>query len=211
MRITLQYFDGCPNWEILDRRIAEAVDGRSDAEVVHQRVETPEDALRVGFHGSPTVLVDGVDPFADGSAPVGLACRMFRTPDGMAGSPTVEQLRTAIREAARGVRESTLQGLPNAVPIACTLAPDAGEEQVERWRAFDDDHLLDVERGDARIILHYAKADDSVRRLHDLVAVESACCSFVDWVIDESHADLRLVVTGTAEQLAALDIGRGTA
>lgn len=27
---------------------------------------------------------------------VGLACRMFRTPAGIAGSPTVEQLREAI-------------------------------------------------------------------------------------------------------------------
>ena len=105
------------------------------------------------------------------------------------------------------VRESALQGLPNAVLIACTLTPDAGKEQVEKWRAFDDGYLLDVERGDARIIVHYAKADDSVQRLHDLVAVKSACCSFVDWSIDESHADLRLVVTGSAEQLAALDVG----
>ena len=207
MKITLQYFDGCPNWEILDSKIAEALDGRSGAEVVHQRVETPEDASRLGFHGSPTVLIDGVDPFAEDSAPVGLACRRYRTPDGRAGSPTVAQLRTAIRGASRDVRESALQGLPNAVLIACTLTPDAGKEQVEKWRAFDDGYLLDVERGDARIIVHYAKADDSVQRLHDLVAVKSACCSFVDWSIDESHADLRLVVTGSAEQLAALDVG----
>ena len=61
MEITLQYFDGCPNWEVLDRRLTEALDGRSDVRVVHQRVETAEDAARLGFHGSPTVLIDGSD------------------------------------------------------------------------------------------------------------------------------------------------------
>lgn len=35
MEITLQYFDGCPNWEVLDRRLTEALDGRSDVRVVH--------------------------------------------------------------------------------------------------------------------------------------------------------------------------------
>ena len=45
---------------------------------------------------SPSVLVDEVDPFADPDAPVGLSCRVYQTPDGMAGSPTLEQLRRAL-------------------------------------------------------------------------------------------------------------------
>ena len=96
MEIILQYFNGCPNWEVLDQRLAEVVNDRSDVRVIRQLVETPEDAVRLGFHGSPTVLVDGIDPFADERTNVGLACRMFRTPAGIAGSPTVEQLREAI-------------------------------------------------------------------------------------------------------------------
>ena len=96
MEITLQYFDGCPNWEVLDHRLAQVIEGRADVRVAHQRVETAEDAARLGFHGSPTVLVDGVDPFADEHAPVGLSCRVFRTTAGLAGSPTVDQLREAI-------------------------------------------------------------------------------------------------------------------
>lgn len=47
----------------------------------------------VGFHGSPTVLIGGIDPFADVSTVVGLACRFYRTPDGPAEVPTIEQLR----------------------------------------------------------------------------------------------------------------------
>lgn len=209
MEITLQYFDGCPNWEVLDGRIAQVLDGRSDVRVVHQRVETTEDAERLGFHGSPTVLVDGFDPFADKHAAVGLACRVYRTPDGLAGSPTVDQLRAVIGGAvtSAATQVDSRVGALNAVPIACALTPETGRAQVERWRAFDGEYLLEVERGETRLVVHYTKTDDSTQRLRDLVTTESACCSFVDWEIDDDHADLRLVVGGTPEQLAALDVG----
>jgi len=94
VEITLHYFDGCPNWRTAGARVREVLDatGRSDIPVTHEKVETPEEAERLGFVGSPTLLVDGRDPFATPGAPVGLACRIYRTPDGLAGSPTVEQL-----------------------------------------------------------------------------------------------------------------------
>src|SRR5690625_292181 len=96
MEITLQYFDGCPNWARPGGRRTGAPGGRSAVRAVHHRAETPEDAARLGFHGSPTVLIDGSDPFADEHTPVGLACRVFRTPAGLAGSPTVDQLREVL-------------------------------------------------------------------------------------------------------------------
>jgi len=103
MEIILQYFNGCPNWEVLDQRLAEVVNDRSDVRVIRQLVETPEDAVRLGFHGSPTALVDGIDPFADERTHVGLACRVFRTPAGIAGPPTFGQRRDAIaRPGAAG-------------------------------------------------------------------------------------------------------------
>lgn len=208
MEVTLQYFDGCPNRDLLERRVVEVLEGRPDMVVVRQRIETPEDAARLGFHGSPTVLVDGVDPFAEEHAPVGLACRIYRTPDGLAGSPTVEQLRSVIAGAVTATtRDGSLAGPLDAVPIACTLTPEAGQDQVESWRAFDDEYALHAERSDTTIVVHYTRTDDSVQRLNALVATESACCSFVDWEIDDRNAGLRLVVTGSAEQLAALRIG----
>lgn len=119
MEIILQYFNGCPNWEVLDQRLAEVVNDRSDVRVIRQLVETPEDAVRLGFHGSPTVLVDGIDPFADERTHVGLACRMFRTPAGIAGSPTVEQLREAISGPGADVCCSFRRGR-NGVPDSRT-------------------------------------------------------------------------------------------
>lgn len=65
-----------------------------DVIVTHHLIETPAEARRVGFRGSPTVLLNGVDPFAAASDPVGgLSCRVYQTPDGPAGSPTLDQLR----------------------------------------------------------------------------------------------------------------------
>jgi hypothetical protein len=97
--ITLRYFDGCPNWHLADERLREALaaTGRLDVAVEYELVETPEDAERLGFVGSPTLLVDGLDPFAIPGAPVGLACRVYPTPAGLAGSPTVEQFVAVLR------------------------------------------------------------------------------------------------------------------
>ncbi len=96
MEITLQYFDGCPNWKLADERLASLAAGRPDVVVTRQIVDTDEEAERVGFHGSPSILVNGVDVFAAKGAPIGLACRRYLTPDGAAGAPTLEQLRAAV-------------------------------------------------------------------------------------------------------------------
>ena len=96
--VTLLYFDGCPNWHETEERLAEALAvAGSSATVRRVEVATPEDAERLSFRGSPTVLVDGVDPFAEDDDPVGLSCRVFRTPDGLRGAPTVQQLVAALR------------------------------------------------------------------------------------------------------------------
>ncbi|MDQ3612268.1 MAG: thioredoxin family protein [Actinomycetota bacterium] len=100
MEVTLLYFDGCPSWQLADERLLEALalTGHPDQPVTRRQVTTPEQAEQLSFRGSPTVLVDGRDPFAEPGAPTGLACRMFRTPEGLAGAPTVEQLVAALSE-----------------------------------------------------------------------------------------------------------------
>lgn len=94
MLIQLLYFDGCPNWQVAQAHLREALDqvGRP-AEIETVLVSTPEEAEARGLRGSPSVLIDGRDPFeaASPGAPVGLFCRLYRTPDGVSGSPTVGQ------------------------------------------------------------------------------------------------------------------------
>lgn len=99
MDVTLLYFDGCPNWKVADERIAEVAAERPDITLTRRQVRTIEEAERVGFHGSPSILVNGIDAFADADAGIGLACRVYATPDGPAGAPTVAQLRAVLTDA----------------------------------------------------------------------------------------------------------------
>lgn len=98
MDLALLYFDDCPNWHLLEGRLAQALAelGRDDV-VECRQVTTAEQAEALRFRGSPTLLVDGRDPFADADAPVGLSCRVYRTAAGLGGSPTVEQLVDVLR------------------------------------------------------------------------------------------------------------------
>ena len=100
MKVELLWSRDCPNWQESHRRLREALARAGvPGEVVLVEVATAEDAERLRFRGSPTVLVDGRDPFADEDDPVGLSCRVFRTPDGLRGAPTVAQLVAALRGA----------------------------------------------------------------------------------------------------------------
>ena len=94
MDVTLLYLDDCPHWRTTDARVREALTrtGRTEVPVVHRRVTSPEEAEAAQFRGSPTVLIDGRDPFFDPVSSVGFSCRVYRTHDGLAGSPTVDQL-----------------------------------------------------------------------------------------------------------------------
>lgn len=91
MQIDLLYFEDCPNWKTADERLRRLAEVRG-VDVSHRIVTTPEEAEAARFRGSPTILVDGEDPFASGHEPFGLSCRVYQTPGGPAGSPTVEQL-----------------------------------------------------------------------------------------------------------------------
>ncbi len=93
MDVTLQYFDDCPNWKVADERLRTALAARGlDAGVRYEVIDTPAAAQAAGFRGSPTILIDGVDAFGAPDAPIGLACRIYETPQGRAESPTVDQL-----------------------------------------------------------------------------------------------------------------------
>jgi hypothetical protein len=95
VRVRLLYFDGCPSW----RQAADHLDilrAEFDLHIEHQLVETPEAAVRAGFHGSPSIVVDDHDLFPTHEAEVGLSCRIYQTLDGPSGSPTLDQTRAAL-------------------------------------------------------------------------------------------------------------------
>jgi hypothetical protein len=98
--VILRYFDGCPNAGLAHTRLAEALRrvGLDPAIITLEEVSTAVDAERLGFRGSPTILIDGHDPFDDntGHAPA-RACRIYQTETGPQGSPTVVQLEQTLR------------------------------------------------------------------------------------------------------------------
>ena len=61
MQITLQYFEGCPNWQVTQAHLEELQGEGVDLDVVHQLIDTPDAAEAAGFRGSPTVIVEGVE------------------------------------------------------------------------------------------------------------------------------------------------------
>jgi hypothetical protein len=101
MELTLLTVPDCPNAAGFEQRLALALAGLPDAVIRRREIASEREAAEAGMRGSPTLLINGVDPFAaPGQAP-SLACRLYRDADGRAaGAPTVEALRRALEQAS---------------------------------------------------------------------------------------------------------------
>ncbi len=96
MRITILAVPDCPNAPVAAGRITAALAGRP-ASVELVEVTGEAEAARLGMTGSPTILLDGVDPFAAAGAVPSVSCRIYRGPDGAAdGAPSVQNLTAAL-------------------------------------------------------------------------------------------------------------------
>jgi predicted DsbA family dithiol-disulfide isomerase len=97
MQLTVLAVPGCPNAPVLAERLAAVLHGRADVSVSHQVISDEGEAARRGMRGSPTLLIDGADPFAGPGQPTGMSCRLYRDDDGqVSGAPSASQLRQAI-------------------------------------------------------------------------------------------------------------------
>jgi hypothetical protein len=101
MDLTVLAVPDCPNVMLLDERLAQVLEGRCDVTVSRQVIADQDEAARRGMHGSPTILVDGIDPFAEPGQPASVSCRLYRDGNGrLDGAPSVSQLRQAIGAVA---------------------------------------------------------------------------------------------------------------
>lgn len=101
MKIEFLYFDDCPSYQTAEKLLREVLaEENQSAEIEKIRIETKADALRWSFVGSPTIRLNGIDPFMEDEIDYGLECRVFYTSDGLRGWPTKEMLRTALRDLA---------------------------------------------------------------------------------------------------------------
>ena len=100
MHLAVLAVPGCPNVAALEQRLAAVLDGRAGVSVSRHVIRDEGQAARWGMHGSPTVLIDGTDPFAEPGQPPSMSCRRYRAEGGQAsGVPSANQLQQAIEHA----------------------------------------------------------------------------------------------------------------
>lgn len=97
MKLELLHVTDCPNVRPMLDRLAEA----TDLPVATREVTTEAEAARSGMNGSPTLLIDGIDPFASADQGAsGISCRLYHDQERrIVPAPSVDQLRDAIAEA----------------------------------------------------------------------------------------------------------------
>jgi hypothetical protein len=97
MRHEVLHVRDCPNLPPMLDRLSEV----TDQPVTTRLIESDTEAATFGMAGSPTLLIDGVDPFA--TAPdcdCGVSCRLYRDSEGrIVVAPSAEQLHDAITAA----------------------------------------------------------------------------------------------------------------
>ena len=115
MRIEVLYFDGCPNHRPAIDRVRQvlAEEGLS-AEVLEVNVSEPLIAQEVGFLGSPSIRVNGLDvePEARKVHTYGIMCRTYAMNGRREGVPSLEMLRRAIREEMAAASQGLAEHIP---------------------------------------------------------------------------------------------------
>jgi hypothetical protein len=98
--VELLYWDGCPSHPAALAQTRAALDalGHHEVAITLREIKTQAQAARHGFVGSPTLLIDGVDPVPPPPGePAGLTCRLYRRRDGRhSPTPDPDELRDAL-------------------------------------------------------------------------------------------------------------------
>jgi hypothetical protein len=103
MELTVLAVPDCPNALVLEQRLAGLLAGRRSVAVTRRVITDLAEAALQGMHGSPTLLVDGRDPFAVPGTVPAMACRLYSDENGrVEGAPAVPALRHVLEQA--GVR-----------------------------------------------------------------------------------------------------------
>ena len=97
MHIDILHVAHCPHLEDARAHVREAVASTGVRATVEElEITTSDDARRLGMHGSPTILLDGRDPFATDAEDGSFSCRLYTVDGRLAGSPSVPQIVAAI-------------------------------------------------------------------------------------------------------------------
>jgi hypothetical protein len=97
MRLVVLHVPDCPNTVVLESRLAAILASRPDIHITRTVIRTEDQARQQGMAGSPTLLLDGRDPFARPGQQPSLSCRLYPGDEGRPGpAPSAQQLLTAL-------------------------------------------------------------------------------------------------------------------
>jgi hypothetical protein len=96
----------CPHRGLTLNRLRAALGrlGLAQVVVTERFIDDPAEAVAAGMHGSPTILIDGHDPFTASGTEASVSCRLFRAANGCDGAPSVENLVAALANRGHRVR-----------------------------------------------------------------------------------------------------------
>ena len=93
MHIEILYVPECPHVIPTTLRLREALDAVGVSAIISETpIESAEAARTLGMRGSPTILVDGEDPFASTDETGSVSCRLYTVNGKLDGAPSVSQL-----------------------------------------------------------------------------------------------------------------------
>ena len=99
VRLQVLHVPGCPSARVLTSRLGRLLANRPDIVVEHRVICDERDAAGWGMTGSPTLLIDGVDPFAVPGRLPSISCRLYAGETGPpAGAPSMAQLRRVLAD-----------------------------------------------------------------------------------------------------------------
>ncbi len=102
MKIELLYFEGCPSWKMGLGNLRAALDAEgltSTVEVEVLQVKNDQEATQLMFLGSPSFKLNGEELWPEERRSFSLSCRIYATPHGLQGWPTVEMLRQKLHDS----------------------------------------------------------------------------------------------------------------
>jgi hypothetical protein len=101
VELTLLTVPNCPNAAVFEERLADALANHPGVVIHRREIADVQAAVRAGMRGSPTLLIDGVDPFAALGQPPSVSCRLYRDAAGqVTQAPSVQALRQALAKSS---------------------------------------------------------------------------------------------------------------
>ena len=98
MKVEILHIEDCPSWQdglenLREALLSENLPTRVDLVLV----KDDQQAESLKFLGSPSFRINGLDLWPEDRQNYALSCRVYGSPKGLAGVPSVEMLRERIR------------------------------------------------------------------------------------------------------------------